>query len=102
MAKGWAFNKPSPSTPKGLRRPAQGCRPRLPREELPGVPQPCRGCVRRLELLDPSANPSGLETITGLTQDSRGRQPWAGRRNPFGVGTLADFTQGQLRTAVVG
>src|SRR5262249_12532934 len=34
------------------------------------------------------ATPSGLGPFCGLTQGSRGRQPWAGRRNPFGVGNL--------------
>src|SRR5262249_37847444 len=28
------------------------------------------------------------DAFAGFTQGSRRRQPWAGRRNPFGVGTL--------------
>src|SRR5262249_49342688 len=40
------------------------------------------------------ATPSGLETQIAVTQGSRGRQPWATRRNPFGVGNSDRVTQG--------
>src|SRR5262249_20974574 len=34
---------------------------------------------------EPSATPSGLDSLDDLPQGSRGRQPWAVFCNPFGV-----------------
>src|SRR5262249_20943636 len=96
----------------GLRRPAQGCRPRLPwvspqrvpnpegvassSPALPNAatlgkaakgPQPRRGCGRAARFRIRTQPLQGRDLFLPCTQGSRRRQPWAGRRNPFGVET---------------
>src|SRR5262249_38291240 len=96
----------------GLRRPAQGCRPRLPwvspqrvpnpegvassSPALPSAatlgkaakgPQPRRGCGRAALFRIRTQPFPGCDLFLPFTQRSRRRQTWAGRRNPFGVET---------------
>src|SRR5262249_56934706 len=47
------------------------------------------------------ATPSGLETLFRFTQGSRGRQPWAARRNPFRVGNLVSIYPGKPRRSTL-
>src|SRR5262249_58119750 len=89
------------ATPKGLCRPAQGCRPRLPWVDRKQPPQPCRGCVatRETVLAYPITQPlQGCYRSLRSTQGSGGRQPWAGRRNPFGVVTQHQHPASALST----
>src|SRR5262249_30660779 len=89
-------------TPKGLRRPAQGCRPRLPWVSPKGFPtpkglrRPAQGCRPRL----PWVSPKGFPTPKGLRRPARGcrpRLPWVspkGFPTPRGCLWLKPVTQG--------
>src|SRR5262249_1332729 len=63
------------SSVASIAQPLQGWKPKPPGPRVAAHGNPG---------LDDAA-PSGLETETAWPQGSRGRQPWAGRRNPFGV-----------------
>src|SRR5262249_47531577 len=88
------------ATPSGLEtlfRFTQGSRGRQPRgcttQPLQGW-KPCFDLPRVAADGNPGlhdATPSGLETLFRFTQGSRGRQPWAARRNPFRVGNLVSI-----------
>ena len=59
---------------------------RLPWETVPICSQPQRGCGTTGES---RRNPGGVETVTGIAPKvARASQPWAGGRNPVGIGRV--------------
>jgi hypothetical protein len=59
---------------------------RLPWETVPICSQPQRGCGSGEENRH---NPGGVETFARMTPKvARSSQPWAGGRNPFGIGRV--------------
>src|SRR5262249_11561028 len=74
-------------TPKGLRRPAQGCRPALPGVGRQIFRQPRRGCVARPRVAVRGypwgTTPNISPTPKGLRRPAQGcrpRLPWVGRQ----------------------
>ena len=69
------------------------------RMQVLGLPQ--RGCVRPHRWTQPRwGRPSVNTCVLGTQGSSQGEQPWAGRRNTFGVG--ADGNVGKLRGTAPG
>jgi len=73
--------------PKGLRRKAQGCRHAATLGNRREGKQPQRGCGSfGINLRNDGRNPVGVDNfIVRLPRVARSSQPWALRRNPFGI-----------------
>ena len=79
-----ASPQPPAPIPKGLRPPAQGCEPRATlgkRVREGSTPTGLRQCAG-----DGGRNPVGVDAqFRSSPRVARGSQPWALRRNPFGI-----------------
>src|SRR5579872_2552980 len=78
-----------PANPKGI----ASCSPGLRGTSYPGktefkIHQPQRGCI---PTTGKAATPLGLGFFFGFPRVGAGRQPWASRRNPFGIRETTSF-----------